>query len=109
MEKSEVIKLRISPEERQQIHRKMLDMGVLNRSAYLRKMALDGYCVRLDLKEVKELNRLLRICSNNLNQYAKRANETGSVYKADIEDLQRRLDVIWQRQKELLTELAGIE
>ena len=61
------------------------------------------------LDEVKELNRLLRICSNNLNQYAKRANETGSIYKADIEDLQRRLDAIWQQQKELLTELAGIE
>ena len=109
MEKSEVIKLRISPEERQQIHRKMLDMGVLNRSAYLRKMALGGYCVRLDLEAVNELTRLLRICSNNLNQYAKRANETGSIYKADIEDLQRRLDAIWQQQKELLTELAGIE
>ena len=108
MEKSEMIKLRISPEERQQIHRKMLDMGVLNRSAYLRKMALDGYCVRLDLDEVKELNYLLRICSNNLNQYAKKANETGNIYKADIEDLQRRLDAIWQQQKELLTELAGI-
>lgn len=108
MEKSEMIKLRISPEERQQIHRKMLDMGVLNRSAYLRKMALDGYCVRLDLDEVKELNYLLRICSNNLNQYAKKANETGNIYKADIEDLQRRLDAIWQQQKELLAKLAGI-
>ena len=132
MEKSEVIILRVSPEELDRIRKKMLDMGVLNQSAYLRKMALDGYCVRLDLKEVKELNRLLRICSNNLNQrldlkevkelnrllricsnnlnqYAKRANETGSIYKADIEDLQRRMDVIWQQQKELLTELAGIE
>ena len=55
------------------------------------------------------MNRLLRICSNNLNQYAKRANETSSIYKADIEDLQRRMDMIWQQQKELLTELAGIE
>ena len=109
MEKSEMIKLRISPEERRQIQRKMEELGIFNRSAYLRKMALDGYCVRLDLKEVKELNRLLRICSNNLNQYAKRANETGSIYKADIEDLQRRMDMIWQQQKELLTELAGIE
>ena len=109
MEKSEMIKLRISPEERRQIQRKMEELGIFNRSAYLRKMALDGYCVRLDLKEVKELNRLLRICSNNLNQYAKRANETGSIYKTDIEDLQRRMDMIWQHQKELLTELAGIE
>ena len=109
MEKSEVIILRVSPEELDRIRKKMLDMGVLNQSAYQLKMALDGYCVRLDLKEIKELNRLLRICSNNLNQYAKRANETGSIYKADIEDLQRRMDMIWQQQKELLTELAGIE
>lgn len=108
MEKSETIKLRISPEERRQIQRKMEELGILNRSAYLRKMALDGYCVRLDLDEVKELNYLLRICSNNLNQYAKKANETGNIYKADIKDLQRRLDAIWQQQKELLTELAGI-
>ena len=109
MEKSETIKLRISPEERRQIQRKMEELGILNRSAYLRKMALDGYCVRLDLEGVKELTRLLRICSNNLNQYAKKANETGSIYKADIEDLQQRLDAIWEQQKVLLTELAGIE
>ena len=108
MEKSEMIKLRISPEERQQIHRKMLDMGVLNRSAYLRKMALDGYCVKLDLQDLKELIRLLRICSNNLNQYAKKANETGSIYLADIQDLQVRLDDLWQAAKVLLVRLASI-
>ena len=66
MEKSEVIILRVSPEELSRIRKKMLDVGVLNQSAYLRKMALDGYCVRLDLDEVKELNRLLRICSTQL-------------------------------------------
>ena len=103
------LNFRVTAEELKQIEEKMGQLGIFNREAYLRKMALDGYCVRLDLDEVKELNRLLRICSNNLNQYAKRANETGSIYKADIEDLQRRLDAIWQQQKELLTELAGIE
>lgn len=109
MKKSEIIKLRISPEERRQIQCKMQEMGIFNRSAYLRKMALDGYCVQLNLDGVKELTRLLRICSNNLNQYAKQANETGSIYKADIADLQKRLDDLWEKQKELLTELAGIE
>lgn len=108
MEKSEVIILRVSPEELNRIRKKMLDVGVLNQSAYLRKMALDGYCVRLDLDEVKELNRLLRICSNNLNQYAKRANETGSIYQEDIRDLQARLDEIWQCARELLSRLASI-
>lgn len=87
---------------------KMGEMGVCSMGAYLRKMALDGYCVRLDLEDVGELVRLLRICSNNLNQYAKKANETGSIYKADIEDLQERLDELWKMEKGILGRLAGI-
>ena len=103
------LNFRVTAEELKQIEEKMGQLGVFNREAYLRKMALDGYAVKLDLPELKELLSLLRRSSNNLNQYAKRANETGSIYKADIEDLRRRLDAIWQQQKELLTELAGIE
>ena len=61
------------------------------------------------LQEVKELISLLRRCSNNLNQYAKRANETGSIYSEDIQDLQVRLDEIWQCARELLSRLASIQ
>ena len=103
------LNFRVTAEELKQIEEKMGQLGIFNREAYLRKMALDGYAVKLDLPELKELLSLLRRSSNNLNQYAKRANETGSIYKADIEDLRRRLDAIWQQQKELLTELAGFE
>lgn len=77
-------------------------------SAYLRKMALDGICVKLELEDVRELISLLRRCSNNLNQYAKRANETGSIYAADIEDLQKRMDEIWELSRLSLLRLAGI-
>ena len=77
-------------------------------SAYIRKMALDGYCVKLDLQDIKELIRLLRICSNNLNQYAKRANETGNIYLADIKDLQKWLERIWEAAREILVRLASI-
>lgn len=73
-----------SKEEVERIHEKMDELGIRSMGAYLRKMALDGYCIRLDLQDVKALVSLLRICSNNLNQYAKRANETGSIYRADI-------------------------
>ena len=86
----------------------MKEAGIGNMSAYIRKMTLDGYCVRLDLQDIKELIRLLRICSNNLNQYAKRANETGNIYLADIKDLQKRLERIWEAAKELLVRLASI-
>lgn len=77
------------------IKERMSLIGVSNLSAYLRKVAIDGYIINLDLKEVRELIRLLRICSNNLNQYTRKANETGSVYAADIEDLRLRLDKVW--------------
>ena len=86
----------------------MEEAGILNMSAYVRKMALDGICVRLDLEDVRQLIVLLQRCSNNLNQYAKRANETGSIYAADIEDLQRRLDEIWELSRQSLARLASI-
>ena len=68
-----------------------------------------GYCINLDLQDVKALVSLLRICSNNLNQYAKRANETGNIYEADINDLQVRLEEIWTDMKEVLVRLASIQ
>ena len=98
-----------SKEEVARIHQKMDELGIRSMGAYLRKMALDGYCINLDLQDVKALVSLLRICPNNLNQYAKRANETGSIYEADINDLQVRLEEIWTDMKEVLVRLASIQ
>lgn len=98
-----------SKEEVQRIHEKMDELGIRSMGAYLRKMALDGYCINLDLQDVKELVSLLRRCSNNLNQYAKRANETGNIYESDIKDLQERLEEIWTDMKEVLVHLSSIQ
>lgn len=98
-----------SKEEWERIQSKMAEMGIQNTSAYLRKMALDGYCVKLDLQDVREQVRLLRICSNNLNQYARKANETGNIYEADIQDLKKRLDELWGSAKKIMTRLASIQ
>ena len=108
MKKEVELKVRISPEDKERIRSKMEEAGILNMSAYVRKMALDGICVKLDLQEVRQLIVLLQRCSNNLNQYAKRANETGSVYAADIEDLQTRLEEIWELSRQSLAHLASI-
>lgn len=98
-----------SKEEVDRIHQKMEELGIRSMGAYLRKMALDGYCINLDLQDVKVLVSLLRRCSNNLNQYAKRANETGSIYEVDIKDLQERLEEIWVEMKEVLVRLSSIQ
>ena len=86
----------------------MTQAGVRNRSAFIRKMAIDGFIVKLDLKDVKELVKLLRICSNNLNQYAKVANGIGYVGAKDIDDLKMRLNEIWAMTKVVMKRLAAI-
>ena len=66
--KTERIYVRVTPKEKKYIQKRMNEMGINNMSAYMVKMAIDGYCVKLDLKDLKELNYLLRMCSNNLNK-----------------------------------------
>ena len=85
------IRVWIKPEDRELIKKKMEEAGIKNMSAYIRKMAIDGYVIRLDMSDVKEVSRLLRINANNINQYAKRANETGNIYLEDIRDIQQQL------------------
>lgn len=108
-ERTKEIHVLFLPEEMELLNQKMKELGVVNRSAYVRKMALDGYCINLNIPELKQILSLLRYSSNNLNQYAKRANETGSIYAEDIADLQVRQKEIWEAMKEILARLAAIK
>jgi len=98
----------LSEQEASLIRERMEQAGVTNLSAYVRKMAIDGYIIHLDLSDVRELTKLLRVCANNLNQYARRANETGSIYAADVEDLRQRLDGLWDMAGKVLLGLSQV-
>lgn len=99
----------VSAEELELIHQKMQQYGTENLSAYLRKMALDGYVVKLELPELKELVSLMRRSSNNLNQLTRKVHETGRrVYDADLEDISQRQEQLWDGVKEILTRLAKL-
>ena len=102
------LNFRVSPEELALIEQKMAQLGTKNREAYLRKMALDGYVVRLDLLELKELVSLLRRSSNNLNQLTRRVHETGRIYDADLEDISQRQEALWDGVHRILTQLAKL-
>ena len=102
------LNFRVSPEELALIEQKMAQLGTKNREAYLRKMALDGYVVRLDLPELKELVSLLRRSSNNLNQLTRRVHETGRIYDADLEDISQRQEALWAGVHRILTQLAKL-
>ena len=98
----------VTPEERDQIEAKMAQLGTTNMAAFMRKMAIDGYVVKLDLPELRELVSLLRYSSNNLNQLTRRVHETGRVYAADMEDILQNQERIWQAANGILSRLAAI-
>ena len=99
----------VTEQERDLIEQRMEQIGTANMSAYLRKIAIDGYILKLDLPELKEMLSLLRRSSNNLNQIAKRVNETGRVYDADIEYLLGNQERLWSAANEILARLAALK
>ena len=102
------LKFRVTPEERELIEAKMAQLGTQNMAAYLRKMALDGYVVRLELPELREMVSLLRRSSNNLNQLTRKVHETGRIYDVDLEDISQRQEQLWDGVKDILTQLSKL-
>ena len=109
LEREVQLKFRVTPAERALIERKMAQLGTTNMAAYLRKMAIDGYVVNLELPELGEMVSLLRRSSNNLNQLTRRVHETGRFYDADLEELRRDYDGLWGAARKILTALAKIQ
>lgn len=103
------VKFRVTPQERDMIETKMAQIGTTNMAAYLRKMAIDGYVVKLDIPELKEMVSLLRYTSNNLNQLTKRAHENGRIYDADLEDIQQNQERIWTAAKKIVSSLVVLK
>jgi predicted RNase H-like nuclease (RuvC/YqgF family) len=108
MKKEEIICFRFTSDELKRIDERMKELGIRNRSAYIRKMVLEGYCIHLDLKDIKELVYQMQRCGNNLNQYAKRANADGSIYEEDIRDLQERFGKVLETSKGILEALSAV-
>ena len=103
------LKFRVTPEEQALIHQKMEQYGTENMAAYLRKMAIDGYVLKLDVPELKEMVTLLRRMSSNVNQIARRMNETGRIYEVDMAEVQAQQKRIWEEMRELLSRFAAIK
>ena len=91
LEREIQLKFRVTPEERALIEQKMAQLGTTNMAAYLRKMAIDGFVINLELPELREMVSLLRRSSNNLNQLTRRVHETGRFYDADLEELRQKI------------------
>ncbi len=100
------ISFRVDSDELKFIQAKMNVMHIKNREAYLRKMAIDGQCIRYDYSEfaaeIKKSNYLLGNAASNINQIAKRVNSTSNFYDEDMQELVRQLDIMWERQRKIM-------
>ena len=90
------------------IDKRMEQAGTTNMAAYLRKMAIDGYVVKLELPELRDFISLLRRTSNNFNQIARRVNSTDRIYADDIVEMKNLLEEIWKADNQILEKLAAI-
>ena len=102
------LNFRVTEQERRLIEERMQELGTTNREAYLRKIAIDGMIVKLEVQELKEIVSLMRRTSNNVNQIARRLNETGRIYEADITDVQNQQEQLWNTLNRLMTQISGI-
>ena len=98
----------MTADEIRQMHERMREAGICSLTAYMIRMAVHGYVIVMDLSDLKEVLRLLQISGNNLNQYAKKANETGSIYHEDIEELKTNQKEILQEMRKVLDRLTAI-
>lgn len=103
-----VIRFSVTPEELEAIQQKMEQLGTTNREAYLRKMAIDGYVISLDIPELKELLRLMRYTSNNVNQIAHHTNATGIILSSEVSGMKNSFDELREAIKKLLLKLGNI-
>ena len=104
------MQFRVTEDELRQIEKRQAEVGILNRSSYLRKMALNGICINLNSEYLREASHLLWSVSNNMNQYAKKANATGNIYLEDINGLKEKYDELIKLYGKVLhqfNELAG--
>jgi len=105
LNRNHAMTFRVTEKEREMIRRRQAQTGIKSLRAYLLKMAIDGHVIHVELNSVVEMNRLLSNATNNINQIAKRVNETNNIYAADIAEIKARQDEIWEQQKEILHNL----
>ena len=108
MRRSVKTTVRFSEAEHELLKARMAMIGTTNQEAFIRKMALDGIIVKLNVPEIKEMISLLRYSGNNINQVAKHLHETGRAYDTDLADIQENQEKLIALANSIITKLASI-
>ena len=106
--RSKQLKIWISQEEQDMIRQKMAEFGTDNMGAFVRKMVIDGYILKLDLPELREVSRHIGYLDNNINQMARKVNAGGTVYKEDVDEIQAQFNTICKLQRKIIRQLSKL-
>lgn len=102
------LKIWVSQEELDMIHQKMAEFGTTHQGAFVRKMVIDGYIIKLDLPELREISRHISYLDNNINQMARKVNAGGTVYKEDVNEIQTQFDMVCKLHRKVLRQLSKL-
>jgi len=97
------MKFWVTEDEKNLIDERMKQLPTQRYGAYFRKMAIDGYIICTDTADIKAFTAELAAIGRNINQIAKRLNAGGTAYQADMDEIQERLEHIWQLQRRILS------
>ncbi len=103
--RTKMLHFAVTEEEARSSDEKMKQLEIRNMSAFLREMVLNGYVLKLDLPQLREMIRLLANLTNNVNQIARRVNEHGSIYESEIDEIQENVNLLLGMMNQLLSTL----
>lgn len=101
--RNNVLYLRLSDDEMRILNAKAKLAGMRNRSAFLRQLIIEGLVYDVDYTHLREYNAQLGKIGGNINQIAKRINETRSIYQADISAVKKEMGQLWRLQKSMVS------
>jgi hypothetical protein len=108
LKRNKNITFRVTEQEYEMVRRRMAQTRIDNLRAYLLKMAIDGRVIHIEMESIQECSRLLSSIANNVNQLTRRVNGGGNIYAEDLQDIQQRLDGIFEQQNVITGRLAKI-
>ena len=83
------LKIYLDDDEMTRLEQNIARSGIRKKSEYIRQMILYGKVFKYDDTHLKNCYTAINKMGVNLNQMAKVANETGSIYREDIEKMRR--------------------
>ena len=92
------LRFNLTDKEKELFERKKEESGARSMSHFIWKTVLEKEIYEVDMKPLRNLYGTLFAATNKLNQIAKRVNQTGVIYKSDIDDMKKSIEKFSKEQ-----------